>query len=83
MASGRPVIYAGNGHAAAEIQRIGSGLAVPPEEPRAIEMAIQALLGDPRRAVALGAAGRAYARARREERVLNTALLAAIEELES
>ena len=47
--SGRPVIYAGNGHAAAEIQRIGSGLAVPPEEPRAIETAIQALLGDPRR----------------------------------
>ena len=83
MASGRPVIYAGNGHAAAEIERIGSGLAVPPEEPQAIETAIQALLGDPRRAVALGAAGRAYARSRREERVLSTALLAAIEELDS
>jgi glycosyltransferase involved in cell wall biosynthesis len=83
MASGRPLIYAGNGHAAAEIERIGSGLAVPPEEPRAIETAIEALLGDPRRAVALGAAGREYARARREERVTGTALLAAIEELES
>ena len=53
-----------------------------PRRSPAIETAIQALLGDPRRAVALGAAGRAYARSRREERVLSTALLAAIEELE-
>ena len=65
-----------------EIERIGSGLAVPPEEPGAIATAIQALVGDPPRAAALGEAGRAYARARRDERVLATALLAAIEELE-
>ena len=82
MASGRPVIYAGSGPAAHEIERIGSGLAVPPEEPGAIATAIQALVGDPPRAAALGEAGRAYARARRDERVLATALLAAIEELE-
>jgi colanic acid biosynthesis glycosyl transferase WcaI len=81
MASGRPLIYAGNGAAAHEIERIGSGLAVPPEEPEAIETAIQALLGDARRAVALGEAGRAYARSRRDARVLATALLTAIEEL--
>ena len=83
MASGRPVIYAGNGHAAAEIERIGSGLAVPPEEPQAIETAIQALLGDPRRAVALGA-GRQGLRAlpARGARPQH-ALLAAIEELDS
>jgi glycosyltransferase involved in cell wall biosynthesis len=83
MATGRPVIYAGKGPAAAEVERIGSGLAVPPEEPEAIATAIRALVGDPRRAAALGEAGRSYARARRNERVLATALLAAIEELEA
>jgi glycosyltransferase involved in cell wall biosynthesis len=83
MATGRPVVYAGKGPAAAEIERIGSGLAVSPEQPEEIATAIRALVGDPQRAAALGAAGRAYARARRDEQVLATALLAAIEELEA
>jgi glycosyltransferase involved in cell wall biosynthesis len=81
MAAGRPVIYAGSGPAADEIERIGSGLSVPPEEPEAIESAIQTLLGDSRRAGELGEAGRAYARSCRDEQVLASALLAAIAEL--
>jgi colanic acid biosynthesis glycosyl transferase WcaI len=83
MASGRPLVYAGNGAAAAALQRIGSGLTAPSEDPQAIEAAIRTLLGDGRRAAALGEAGRAYARSRRDERVLATALHTAMDELES
>ncbi len=58
MAAGRPVLLAARGEAARLIESAGCGLVVPPEDPRALSDALQALATDPARRLAMGAAGR-------------------------
>ncbi len=49
MATGRPVVYAGEGEASAILERHDIGIAVPPESPEAIAHAVRSLLADPER----------------------------------
>ena len=62
MAVGRPAIVAASGEAAALVTESDAGIAVPPEDGAALARAVRALAGDPRRMLALGAAGRRAAR---------------------
>jgi colanic acid biosynthesis glycosyl transferase WcaI len=60
MATGKPVVYAGKGLAPKLIAEVGSGLAVPPGDARAIAAAIDDVLRSETRAAAMGACGRAF-----------------------
>jgi glycosyltransferase involved in cell wall biosynthesis len=60
MASGKPVLYSGQGEGARLIERAGSGVVVRPGDSAALAAAIESLLQDRSRAAALGAAGRQY-----------------------
>lgn len=60
MASGKPVIYSGQGEGARLIERAGSGIVVRPGDAAALADAVENLLRDRGRAAALGAAGRQY-----------------------
>jgi glycosyltransferase involved in cell wall biosynthesis len=63
MAAGRPVVVAARGEAAELVRRTGCGLAVAPEDPRALADALLRLAADPELRARLGAAGRAAAAA--------------------
>jgi len=61
MACGVPVVSTELGTATSLVNRHGeTGLVVPPGDPAALAEAIEALLGDPVRAAAMGRAGRAH-----------------------
>lgn len=60
MAAGRPIVYAGNGDAAALINEIGCGVCTAPGDTDAITNVIEELLGDDRRLDQLGRRGAAY-----------------------
>lgn len=60
MASGRPVVYAGDDEGAALVERVGAGVRVPPGDGAALAEAVRALVADPERARRLGDAGRAH-----------------------
>jgi colanic acid biosynthesis glycosyl transferase WcaI len=62
LAAGRPVVASVDEgtEVARVVEKAGAGLAVPPDDPDAFTHAITALLDDPARARAMGAAGRAF-----------------------
>lgn len=60
MASGKPVIYSGNGEGAKLVESAGAGVTSPGGDHVALAAAIVDLLEDPRRAEQLGRQGRAY-----------------------
>jgi colanic acid biosynthesis glycosyl transferase WcaI len=62
LAAGRPVVASVDEgtEVARVVEKAGAGLAVPPDDPDAFSHAIAALLDDPARARAMGAAGRAF-----------------------
>lgn len=60
MATGRPVVYAGEGEVIAIIEEHHLGLTTPPGQPDAFAAAIRALLDEPERARALASRGQAY-----------------------
>jgi colanic acid biosynthesis glycosyl transferase WcaI len=62
LAAGRPVVASVDEgtEVARVVEKAGAGLAVPPDDPEAFVAALTALLGDPARARAMGAAGRAF-----------------------
>lgn len=60
MATGRPVIYAGEGEILTIIDGHGIGLTAPPQQPEALAAAIGELLADPEKARELGARGREF-----------------------
>ncbi len=62
LAAGRPVVASVDEgtEVARVVEKAGAGLAVPPDDPDAFTHAIAALLDDPARARAMGAAGRAF-----------------------
>ena len=64
MAAGRPVVVSARGEAAELVERTGTGVAVPPEDPAALAAALCDLWADPARRAAMGAAGRALVAAR-------------------
>jgi glycosyltransferase involved in cell wall biosynthesis len=63
MAAARPVVATDVGGVSDAVQDGETGLLVPPSNPERLAAAIEALLLDPGRRCALGAAGRDYARA--------------------
>jgi len=62
LAAGRPVVASVDEgtEVARVVEKAGAGLAVPPDDPEAFAAALAALLDDPARARAMGAAGRAF-----------------------
>jgi colanic acid biosynthesis glycosyl transferase WcaI len=62
LAAGRPVLASVDEgtEVARVVEKAGAGLAVPPDDPEAFSAALAALLDDPARARAMGAAGRAF-----------------------
>lgn len=61
MASGVPVIFSGTGEGARLVQSAQAGLAVPPENPRALAEAVVRIVNDPDLAGRFGQNGRTYA----------------------
>jgi glycosyltransferase involved in cell wall biosynthesis len=63
FAAGLPVVAAvsSRDETAREVASAGAGLVVEPDNPAALLGAVEALRGDPKRAAALGGAGRRYA----------------------
>ena len=66
MATGRPVIHAGEGEVVWIIQEHDIALTVPPEDPDALAASIRTLLCDPARSATLGARGQAFVAAHRK-----------------
>jgi glycosyltransferase involved in cell wall biosynthesis len=60
MASGKPVLFVGQGDCARLIQSAGAGVAVTPENPTALAEAVLALFGDPDRMTEFGENGRRF-----------------------
>lgn len=62
LAAGRPVLASVDEgtEVARVVKKAGAGLAVPPDDPEAFSAALDALLDDPARARAMGAAGRTF-----------------------
>ncbi|HZA79673.1 MAG TPA: glycosyltransferase family 4 protein, partial [Acidimicrobiales bacterium] len=62
LAAGRPVLASVDEgtEVARVVEKAGAGVAVPPDDPEAFTAALTALLDDPDRARAIGAAGRAF-----------------------
>ena len=60
MATGRPVVYGGEGEAVTILTECSIGTAVPPESPDAMAAAIRRLLDNPAEAARLGACGRDF-----------------------
>lgn len=60
MASGKPVVYSGNGEGARLLRSAAAGIVVAPEDPVGLATAIQALADNPAMAATLGANGRRY-----------------------
>jgi len=61
MAAGKPMIHAGRGLAEKQLDEIGCGILIPPEDPAAIVSAIRRLVADPDEAKRLGERGRTWA----------------------
>ena len=74
MATGRAVVFAGRGEAAAILRDHDIGLVVPPEDPEALAAALRDLAREPDRRRALGARGREFVLAHRRRSVLLTRL---------
>ena len=64
MASGRPVVLSAAGEPARILEASGGGIAVAPEDPRALADALLRLKADPRAAQLMGQRGRNFARGR-------------------
>lgn len=79
MATGKPVIYAGEGEVVRIIQEHETGVCVPPDNPEALAEAIRTLLHDPARAAALGARGRAFVTEQRRHSLILEKLAALID----
>ncbi len=61
LATGIPLVYAAADEGAAIVDRVGAGVRTPPGDAEALAEAIRELLADPRRRLAMGERGRAYA----------------------
>jgi colanic acid biosynthesis glycosyl transferase WcaI len=70
MATGRPVVYGGEGEAVAILSQENIGLTVPPESAEGMAAAIRQLLEDPGEAARLGARGRAFVEHHRNRETL-------------
>ena len=60
MATGKPLIHAGKGLAETQLDEIGCGIVIPPEDPAAIVAAIKTLVADRDEAKRLGERGRTW-----------------------
>lgn len=71
MATGRPVIHAGEGEAIDVLARNGLAMTVPPEQPRALAQAIRELLSNPEKRRDMAERARAFVdQERRRSRLL-------------
>ena len=60
LASGKPLIYVGEGEGAKIVEESGGGIVLPPEEPQALAEAILALKEEPGRRAEMGVKGREF-----------------------
>jgi putative colanic acid biosynthesis glycosyltransferase WcaI len=60
MASGKPVVYSGDGEGARLVASADAGIVVPPEDPVGLAAAIRTIAQNPAMAATLGANGRRY-----------------------
>jgi glycosyltransferase involved in cell wall biosynthesis len=81
MASGRPVVYAGEGLASRTIATVGSGIPVEPDNAPAIAAAVRTFLTNPQAARDAGLAGRRFVENRPSRRETMGALVDAVEDL--
>lgn len=70
MASGRPVVHAGEGEVIEILDAEGIAVTVPPDDPVALAEAVRGLVDDPQRARELGLRGRAYVESRRSSETI-------------
>lgn len=70
MASGKPVVHAGEGEVIRILQSNSIAVTVPPQDARALAEAIESVLQDPVAAAAMGARGREYVAANRNSEVI-------------
>lgn len=63
MATGLPVVYAGDDEGGALVARVGAGLQVPPGDGAALAAAVRAVIADPASSGAMGERGRAHVEA--------------------
>jgi glycosyltransferase involved in cell wall biosynthesis len=70
MGAGRPVVLGVGGQARAILEEAGGGIAVPPEDPRALLEAVLRLKSDPGRRAEMGHAGREHVRSRYDRRTI-------------
>jgi glycosyltransferase involved in cell wall biosynthesis len=64
MASGKPIVLAGEGEAEQLLRAAGAGIIVPPEEPDSLAKAVRTLLADTSASEKMGLNGRAFVCAR-------------------
>lgn len=70
MASGRPVVHAGEGEAIEILEQNGVALTVPPEDPEALAAAVKWLLTHPDEAAAMARRARAFVEGERRRETL-------------
>ncbi|MFT7520154.1 MAG: glycosyltransferase involved in cell wall biosynthesis, partial [Kiritimatiellia bacterium] len=79
-AAGRPQVLGVRGEAARMLEASGAGLAVAPEDPRAMAEAVSLLAADPGLCAQMGASGRAYVAEHFERKVLARKYLAVLKQ---
>ena len=82
MATGKPVVYAGNDEGAALVRQTGCGVTVPHGDAKGLADAMRSLVADPGQAAAMGAAGRRWIEEEGSWRVLITRWLADLERVD-
>lgn len=81
MASATPIVYSAGDEGSTLVTAAGAGIATPPGDTTALADAVRALVSDPERAHALGAAGRAWVESEMSWRSLTDRWLADLQRI--
>jgi colanic acid biosynthesis glycosyl transferase WcaI len=78
MATARPIVLGVMGESACVLEAAGAGMAIPPEDSKALAQALQSLAAAPGHAEALGKRGRQYVEREFDRERLAEAMLNAL-----
>lgn len=81
MGTARPIILGVRGESEAMLEDAGAGIAIPPEDGKALAQAVQALTDDAERRIAMGWAGRRFVETEYDRRRLARTMLDVLEEV--